>query len=84
LSFDDLKIPAWGTRRPGAGRTAALLASLIVALCWAAPSLSQGPRLAVMDFHAGEGVTAEQARTLTGMLRSALYSTSKYTLINRE
>lgn len=45
---------------------------------------AQPPRTAVMDLRAGEGVTEPEARTLTGMLRSALHDTGAFTLINRE
>jgi hypothetical protein len=37
-----------------------------------------------MDFRPGGGIGTEEARSLTGMLRTALHETGEFTLINRE
>lgn len=60
------------------------LAVLVAAISLAVPAWAQLPRLAVMDFRAGGGITSEQAGTLTGILRTALHETGGFTLINRE
>jgi len=43
----------------------------------------QRPRLAVMDLWAGEGISAGKARSFTGVLRTYLIKTGKFTVINR-
>ncbi len=67
-------------------RPALALLSLLVILPLQFPTvgLAAPPRLAVMDLRAGGGITAAEARSLTGMLRTALHETGTFGLINRE
>lgn len=63
-----------------------LVPGLLVALALLVLTSSShaSSRLAVMDLRPQEGVTAAEARTLTGLLRTALHQTEAFALINRE
>ncbi len=67
-------------------RGAPICLVLMAALCFCPtlPCEAESPRLAVMDLRAGEGVSSAEARTLTGILRTAMHDTGAFTLINRE